>query len=610
MNLQHFSAILWLRWRLSMNQLRKGGIANVVVLVIIIAFVALAGVSLFAGGLAVGWLVLGRVSPYVLLLVWDGIAVAFLFFWLIGLMAELQRTEVFSLDKFLHLPVSLSGVFFMNYLGSLLRLSLVIFVPAMIGLSIGLVISRGPSMLWLFPLIAAFLLMVTALTYQFQGWLASLMSNPRRRRTIVVVATLIIILIAQIPNLVQLMISREREGRRHAAPESAQRQELKRQLDAKEITPEQFKKRSNDLAREEKEKRERETEEELQRIGHNAQLMSAAVPPGWLPLGVMAAGEGKFLIPLATTIGLALIGSASLWRAYRTTIRIYTGQYSAKPGTVAKPQPVEKKWDGQPGFMEKQLPFISEQAAAVALAGFRSLLRAPEAKLLLLSPIIIVVVFGTMLYTRGSDWSPKVNGFLPYAAVMMTLMSFVQLSGNLFGFDRGGYRVFVLSPAPRRDILLGKNLAIAPYAIGISWLMTLLLAIFRRIYVSQVLAMIPQAIAMYLIFCLLANWLSIYSPLPIKAGSLKSMSPRFANILMQLGFVFVFPMALAPSMVPMVLELLLPSEGWASYIPLCLILSVVELVVVVFVYRLLLTTQGDLLQSREQAILEVVTKTE
>lgn len=609
MNLQHFSAILWLRWRLSMNQLRKGGIANVVVLVIIFATVAIAGAGLFAGGLASGWLVLGQVSPFVLLLIWDGIAVAFLFFWLIGLMAELQRTEVFSLEKFLHLPVSLSGIFFMNYLGSLLRLSLIVFVPAMIGLSIGLVISRGPSMLWLFPLIAAFLLMVTALTYQFQGWLAALMSNPRRRRTIVVIATLIIILIAQVPNLVQLMISREREGR-PVAPVSAQRQELKRQLDAKAIAPEQFQKRSADLTREEKEKRERENEEELQRIGHNAQLVSAVVPPGWLPLGVMAAGEGQFLIPLATTIGLALIGSASLWRAYHTTIRIYTGQYSAKPGVVAKPQPVEKKWDGRPGFIEKQLPFVSEQTAAVALAGFRSLLRAPEAKLLLLSPIILVVVFGTMLYTRGSTWSPKVNGFLPYAAVMMTLMSFVQLSGNLFGFDRGGYRVFVLSPASRRDIILGKNLAIAPYAIGICWLMTLLLAIFRRMYVSQVLAMIPQAISMYLVYCILANWLSIYSPMPIKAGSLKPMSPRFANILMQIGFVFVFPMALAPSMLPMVLELFMPSEGWASYIPLCLILSIVELVVVVFVYRLLLTTQGDLLQAREQAILEVVTKTE
>ena len=43
--------------------------------------------------------------------------------------------------------------------------------------------------------------MVTALTYQFQGWLASLMSNPRRRRTVIVVATAVFVLIFQLPNL-------------------------------------------------------------------------------------------------------------------------------------------------------------------------------------------------------------------------------------------------------------------------------------------------------------------------------------------------------------------------------------------------------------------------
>ena len=31
--------------------------------------------------------------------------------------------------------------------------------------------------------LAAFVFALTALTYQFQGWLAALMSNPRRRRT-------------------------------------------------------------------------------------------------------------------------------------------------------------------------------------------------------------------------------------------------------------------------------------------------------------------------------------------------------------------------------------------------------------------------------------------
>ena len=47
--------------------------------------------------------------------------------------------------------------------------------------------TKGILLLPVLPALAAFLLMVTALTYQFQGWLASLMSNPRRRRTVIVV---------------------------------------------------------------------------------------------------------------------------------------------------------------------------------------------------------------------------------------------------------------------------------------------------------------------------------------------------------------------------------------------------------------------------------------
>ena len=75
--------------------------------------------------------------------VWDGLVVGFLFSWAIGLLAELQRSEVLSLDKFLHLPVSLTGVFLINYLSSLFSLTLIIFVPAMVGLSLGLVIRPG-----------------------------------------------------------------------------------------------------------------------------------------------------------------------------------------------------------------------------------------------------------------------------------------------------------------------------------------------------------------------------------------------------------------------------------------------------------------------------------
>src|SRR5689334_7782660 len=100
----------------------------------------------------------------------------------------------------MHLPVSLSGVFLVNYVASLFTLSTTLVVPLMTGLAAGLVVSKGPMMLWLFPLMAAFLFTVTALTYQLRGWLASLMENKRRRRTIVTLLTVLVVLVFQIPN--------------------------------------------------------------------------------------------------------------------------------------------------------------------------------------------------------------------------------------------------------------------------------------------------------------------------------------------------------------------------------------------------------------------------
>src|SRR5262249_52949829 len=147
---------------------------------------------------------LADASPAKLMYIWDAFALAFLFSWSAGVLAELQRAEVVSLEKFLHLPISLRGIFIFNYLNTLISVTAVILVPPMVGCTIGLIFSRGPAFLLLIPLLAAFLLMVTALTYQFQGWLASLMANKRRRRTITVLITASFILIAQLPQLVSV----------------------------------------------------------------------------------------------------------------------------------------------------------------------------------------------------------------------------------------------------------------------------------------------------------------------------------------------------------------------------------------------------------------------
>lgn len=611
MNREHVRAFLWLRWRLLINQLKRGGIANTIVLTLIAGGGLMISGGLFLVLFFVGFLALGDVSPPVVLYVWDGLIIAFLFAWSIGLLTDLQRSEVLSLDRFLHLPVSLSGAFLINYISSLLSLSIILVVPGMIGLLLGLVFSRGPLFLLQLPLLAAFLLAVTAVTYQFQGWLASLMSNPRRRRTVIVVVTMAFILLFQLPNLINVARPWEdRDETQAGARHQEARQALDRALQQGEIDLAEHQRRHLQLQREQAAEQVAAKEAALRQVERVARLINLALPPGWLPLGVAGLAEGNVVPPLLGTLGLTLIGTLSLRRAYRTTLRLYTGQFSSGKAPVravpvpsvvpAKPEKVSA------GLLERRLPGLSEEAAAIALASFRSLLRAPEAKMLLLAPFILMLVFGSLLLTKSMNVPLTLRPLMPFGAMAAVLLSMVQLTGNQFGFDRSGFRVFVLCPAPRRDILLGKNVAVAPLALGLGALMVVILQALYPMRFDHFLAFFPQMASMYLLYCLPANLLSILAPLPIAAGTLKPANPRLIPVLFQLAFVFVFPPILGLTLLPLGLEALLAEAGLEG-VPFCLVLSLPLTVGVAFLYRLVLTALGRLLQQREQVILEAVT---
>ena len=197
MNWQHFRALVWLRRRLFRNRMRRAGKFNAVVTQILMVLALIASVAMFFVALGLGVWLLPKASPDHVLYLWTGVVVAFLFFWMLGVMTELQRSEVLSIEKLFHFPISPSSAFFINYLSSLVCLSLILFLPAMFGLAIASVYALGPWMLVSLPLLIAFLLMVTTITYQFRGWLATLMVNKRRRRTIMACVTGSIILISQ-----------------------------------------------------------------------------------------------------------------------------------------------------------------------------------------------------------------------------------------------------------------------------------------------------------------------------------------------------------------------------------------------------------------------------
>jgi ABC-2 type transport system permease protein len=609
-NWQHLQAFLWLRWRLRLNQLKRGGVANAIVLGILAVCAAALAVAFFVGFFLFGLLAVPQdYYALMVLLVWDGLVVGFLFFWAVGLLAELQRAEVLSLDKFLHLPVSIWGAFLLNYLSSLFSMNVMILLPGMVGFILGLLCSRGPVMLVLLPLLAGFVLMVTAVTYQFQGWLAALMVNKRRRRTIIVVVTVAFILLCQLPNLINFWPNKPyfEQHTEFAKLQKQDQHKLQESLASGEITAKQYDQRQAELKREYRDREEeldRQMSESVDSIGR---LVNLVLPPGWLPLGAMAAAEGNIATALLGTLGMTLIGTASLWRAYRTTVRLYTGQYTSGKGRPAAAQQAPKPQKPSAGLLEMDIPWLSEQTAAIALASFRSLIRAPEAKMMLLTPIIMAVVFGFMILTKSVDPPEALRPLMAFGGMTTALLSMIQLLGNQFGFDRSGFRVYVLCAAPRRDILLGKNLAFVPFGLGLATVMVLLVEGLYPMRIDHFLALAPQMISMYLLVCLTCNWLSMLAPMPIASGSFKPSNPKLIPVLLQLVFVFLLMATLSLTLLPLGIELLLQHLAGIEGIPICAVLSLAECAVVVVAYWLLLDGQGRFLAWRERRILEMVT---
>jgi hypothetical protein len=611
-NWAHFRTLVWLRWRLLANQMRKGGTTNIVVAIILVVGGIALAVGMAFGLFMLGWAGLADASPEALMYVWDVLAGLFLIFWLVGLSVELQRAEALSLSKFMHLPVALRSAFVINYLSSLVNLCMIFFVPAMIGLAVGLVLSRGPLLLLVFPLLAAFLLAVTALTYQFQGWLAALMSNPRRRRTIIVVTTAVIVLLAQVPNFLNMMNVWGGGDTRDVIKQIAdRRQELDAAKQAKSLPPEEIKRRDAELDREFQAVMDR-TKRGMEATRRTVRLVSAIVPPGWLPLGVEGLAEGNPLPALLGTAGLGLIGGVSLRRAYRTTLSLYTGELTGRKTVAAHPASptpetvISPSVAARPRLVEWRLPWVSEQAAAIALAGFRGLVRAPEAKMLLLSPVILLVLLGSMAAGRRAAPPDAARPFIAAGVLTAVLLGLGQVACNLFGFDRAGFRVFVLSSARRSDILLGKNLSLAPLGLGLG---VIALVIFQALYpmkIDHFLAALPQAVSIYLLYSFGANWISIMAPMAIAAGAMRPSNTRLVPVLLHLAFTFLIAILLAPTLLPLGIEYALEWAGWPAR-PAALVLSLALCAGVITLYLLALRWQGNVLQAREKRILEVVT---
>ena len=220
-----------------------------------------------------------------------------------------------------------------------------------------------------------------------------------------------------------------------------------------------------------------------------------------------AARAGRSVAMLGA-LALLLHGSAFL--AFRKVLES-PGSTSGKRGT-----PMREVWT-------RRLPGMTAPASAVALAQLRLALRTPRGRSILLSPLVVFLIFGSMMYKNAgsADMGPfQFSSGIGLATVcsFFSVLSVLPIATNQFAVDRAGLTLALLSPLSEQELLAGKAvgnaLIVGPPAL-------VCMAVARGVFpgdpVSLWVALLLGLIAMY----------AIAAPITAIASA---MFPRVANL--------------------------------------------------------------------------------
>ncbi len=585
MKAAHFGAIVWLRWRILKNRVsRRGRLGNTLITILAI-FAVFFMLSSFAGTFLAASSLLPEAKPVHIRLAWAGATGLTLLAWMAGVMTELQRSESVPLQSLLHLPSSLLEVHIFNYIGSFVSVSLFFTLPILFGFAFASVYVLGGRMLLLLPLIAGFVFLLTAVTYQLRGWLETLMKNKRKRRNVIVLITISFVLLAQTPSILNIISSNLDTVGEPLLEGAGVPTDGGGNRDATERTA-----------------------RKLAIVDTWVGRACVVVPFGWLAWGAGKLIEGKEFYALLCILGMFGLAALSLRRSYHTTIDFVTGAQSGAARSTRKIERTPTKADrAHPLFVARVLPLAGEETAAFALATMRNLLRTPEFKMLLVLPLILVVL-GIVIYLSGAD--VDLNGSLRPAAGLLAMaigpLSMLQLLQNQFAVDRDAFLALVLCPAPRHRILLGKNLAVAPFVLGTSVAALLGSQLFVPMGVADLLATLLLAVAMFLLIAVVTNFFSLLNPIRIREGSLRPVNTDLKSILLQLAILLLLPVILFPIAFPMLLEWMMTTLDPGTALPVYPLASFLVLLASLFLYIVLIYGQGRLLHEREQRMLEIL----
>lgn len=195
------------------------------------------------------------------------------------------------------------------------------------------------------------------------------------------------------------------------------------------------------------------------------------------PMGAMAAalagGAGahaNYLLSLAVLLAYTLVTTFATYRIARRALEGNGGGGGARAVRVEAGGARARVWGWR-------LPFGSEALSSVFEKELRYAMRNAQLRTMAAMPIIMTLSFKLIGSRRGTGFggggggaagagagffagiAPYTEGAGAALSVLYVFLITSALSANLFGYEAGGMRAYVLAPVARRTILAGKNLA-------------------------------------------------------------------------------------------------------------------------------------------------------
>jgi ABC-2 type transport system permease protein len=231
-------------------------------------------------------------------------------------------------------------------------------------------------------------------------------------------------------------------------------------------------------------------------------------------------------------------------------------------------------------------------------------MRNAQIKMMALMPLILIAV---RFYNRrrmgdlrtsahAGEFIAYLSGLLASGGVLYVFLILGGISANLFAFEEGGMRSYILAPIDRRKILIGKNIAVTVVALVFAVSLMILNAIvFRDMSAGDVLFVALSFIVFAAIMSIYGNWVSIRFPKRMQFGKRMNVSGVAGLLLIPMIVVLGAPPFLAAA---------------AGYFAGSLLVSYATLalfaLIAVAVYAMAIKSQGRELARREIEILETV----